>query len=675
MKVGIDVGGTFTDLYAFSPDGGGPVTAKVPSTPRDFTDGVLAALEAARVDPAEIATLVHGSTIATNAVIERRFPRTAFLTTAGFRDLVQIGRYHRPRLYDPYQRKPPLLIPRRRIFEVPERTGSRGEIVQPLDEAAVLALAERLRAAAVASVGVAYLNAYANPAHERRTKELLAELLADVPVVCSTEVSPKVGALGRFVTTMLSAVLRPVAGAYVDRLAARLAERGFRGALWFVISNGGVMAADEVRGRPEHLFVSGPAGGVQGAIEVSAAIGAANLITLDMGGTSCDVTIVEGGRPFVTTAYEIDFDMPLTIPTLDIRTIGAGGGSIAWIDPGGALQVGPRSAGAEPGPACYGRGGTEPTVTDADLLLGYLDPERFLGGAMALDVTRAEEAVGRLAAGLGLDLVEAAAGIVRVVNEHMAAAIREVSIDRGRDPRDYVLLPFGGAGPVHVLALAEIIGIPRVVVPPEPEVLSAFGATALDVKHDAETTHYLELDGADPGALEARLRALEEEALGFLARQGVRQEDCTIQRIAELRYVGQTYEVPTDAPADLTAPGALGGLRARFDAEHERHYGVCDPAAPVALVNLRATAIGRTAKPPFEAEGRSGGEAVRMTTRRAFFPGTGWVETPIFWRPDLPPGAALPGPAIVEQRGSTFVVPAGWTVQVDPFRNLIAARR
>lgn len=503
MKVGIDVGGTFTDLFAFAADGR-TVTSKVPSTPNDFTDGVLAALEAADIAPADVKTLVHGSTIATNAVIERRFPPAAFLTTEGFRDVVQIGRYHRPHLYDPYGQKPPLLIPRRAIFEASERIGAHGEVVQPLDEPALRQVARSLGNAGFVTVGIGFLNAYANSSHEQRARDILAEELPGVPVALSSEVSPKVGALGRFTTTMLSAALRPVAGSYVEALSARLRERGFAGALWFIISNGGVMAASEVEHRPEHLFVSGPAGGVQGAIETGRAIGASHLITMDMGGTSCDVAIVEQGRAFITSGYEIDFDMPLAIPTLDIRTIGAGGGSIAAVDAGGVLHVGPRSAGAAPGPACYGRGGTEATVTDADLLLGYLDAERFLGGEMPLDRAAAEAALARLGLQLGVDAMTAALGVVRVVNEQMAAAIREVSIDRGRDPRDYALLPFGGAGPVHALAVAESIGIPRVVVPPEPEVLSAFGATALDVTHDAEATVYVELDGAEAAAIEQR---------------------------------------------------------------------------------------------------------------------------------------------------------------------------
>ena len=671
MKVGIDVGGTFTDLFAFAPDGR-VVTAKVPSTPRDFTDGVLHALEAATIAPSTIETLVHGSTIATNAVIERRFPPTAFLTTAGFRDLVQIGRYHRPRLYDPYGRKPPPLIPRRRIFEIPERISAHGEVVAALDEGALRAIAARLRTDGILSVGVGFLNAYGHPAHEQRAREILGETLPGVPVAISTEISPKVGALGRFVTTMLSAALRPVAGAYVDRLVGRLTERGFHGALWFIISNGGVMAADEVRQRPEHMFVSGPAGGVQGAIEIGHTLGVDHLITLDMGGTSCDVTMIEAGRPFTTSAYEIDFDLPVTIPTIDIRTIGAGGGSIAAIDAGGSLQVGPRSAGAEPGPACYGRGGVEPTVTDANLLLGYLDPDRFLGGEMRLDRTAAAHAIEGLADRLGLEPVATALGIVRVVNENMAAAIREVSIDRGRDPRDYALLPFGGAGPVHALALAEIISIPRVVIPPEPEVLSAYGATALEVKHDAEATFFIELDQADSAAIEARFRALETTALALLTRQGVERTACRLHRVAELRYVGQTYEVPVDAPADLTLEDALDELRQRFHQTHESLYGVADPASPVALVNLRATAIGATVKPPATQAGTV--IAPALGQRQAFFAEVGWVATPVYWRPELGVGATITGPAIVEQRGSTFVIPGGWTARVDAAANLIAGR-
>jgi N-methylhydantoinase A len=672
MKVGIDVGGTFTDLFGFAADGG-TVTSKVPSTPPDFTAGVLNALEAAGITPADIETLVHGSTIATNAVIERRLPVTTFLTTKGFRDLVQIGRYHRPRLYDPYGRKPPPLIPRRAIFEVPERIGSRGEVVHDLDEVALRQVAETLRRDGVEAVGIGFLNAYANPVHEHRARDVLADELPAIPIALSTDVSPKVGALGRFSTTMLSAALRPVAGAYVDTLSRRLQQKGFGGSLWFIISSGGVMAAREVGRRPEHLFVSGPAGGVQGAIEIGHSLGAKHLITMDMGGTSCDVTMIEGDRPFITSGYEIDFDLPLMVPTIDIRTIGAGGGSIAAVDPGGILQVGPRSAGAIPGPACYGRGGHEATVTDADLVLGYLDPDRFLGGEMPLDRWAAESALGRLGEQLELELVAAAVGVVRVVNEHMAAAIREVSIDRGRDPRDYTLMPFGGAGPVHGLAVAEIIGIPRVVIPPEPEVLSAFGATALDVTYDAEATYYVELAHADMVAVETRFRGLEARAQGALVDQGIEPASCSLSRVAELRYVGQTYEVPVDAPADLTVSGALAALQTAFHGAHASRYGVSDPDSPVALVNLRATAVSTTDKPP-RRHGSGTGTPVSSTGRQAYFPDVGWQDVSVYQRSDLPSGWTVAGPAIVEQRGSTVVIPRGWGVTVDEAANLVAGQ-
>ncbi|CAA9536087.1 MAG: N-methylhydantoinase A [uncultured Thermomicrobiales bacterium] len=672
MKVGIDVGGTFTDLYAFASDGR-TATSKTPSTPPDFADGVMAALEAAEIDLREVETVVHGSTVVTNAVIERRFPKVAFLTTEGFRDLVQIGRYHRPSLYDPYGRKPPPLIPRRFLFEVPERVGARGEVVRPLDEPSMHRIAAALRDADVTSVGIGFINAYANPGHERSAGDLLAEGLPTVPVTLSSEVSPKVGALARFTTTMLSTVLRPVVGPYAGGLADRLRARGFDGALWFVASSGGMMAAAEIHRRPEHLFVSGPAGGVQGAIEIGGAIGADYLIALDMGGTSCDVTIVEGGRPFVASGYEIDFDLPLAIPTIDIRTIGAGGGSIASVDAGGVLQVGPRSAGAVPGPACYARGGSEPTVTDADLLLGYLDPRRFLGGRMVLDRPAAEAAIGGLAERLGLDPVETALGVVRVVNEHMAAAVREVSVDRGRDPRDYALLPFGGAGPVHALAIAEIIGIPKVVVPPLPDVLSAFGATALDVTHDAEGTLYAELATAEAAAIEDRFLELEAQARRALLDQGVDPADCSVRRVSELRYVGQTYEVPVDTPADLAAVGAVAVLQERFHGEHASRYGVADPESPVAIVNLRVTAVGATPKPPSArpAAGTAPGAPAR---RPVLFPGRSWRDVPIHQRRDLSVGASIDGPAVIEQPGSTVVVPDGWTVRVDGFANLIADR-
>jgi N-methylhydantoinase A len=674
MKVGIDVGGTFTDLFSFSDSSSPVVTSKVSSTPKDFTEGVVQAIDAADIAVADIDVLVHGSTIATNAVIQRRFPRTAFLTTAGFRDLVQIGRYHRPKLYDPYQHKPDPIIKRRDIFEVSERMSSRGEITQPLNREQIDTLAEELRARGIESVAVAYLNSYANPTHERETARLLLDSLPDLDIALSSDVSPKIGALERFVTTMLSASLRPVVGGYVSRLERRLKERGFAGTLWFVLSNGGVMLAHDLRTRPEQTFVSGPAAGVQGALHVAEQLGQRSVITLDMGGTSCDVTIVEDGRPFISTSYEIEFDMPLATPVIDIRTIGAGGGSIAWVDPGGGLQVGPQSAGAEPGPACYDRGGTEPTVTDANLVLGYLDDQRFLGGQMTLNRQAAETAVEMLAKRMQLDVLHAAEGIRRIVNENMAAAIREVSTDRGRDPRDFALIPFGGAGPLHAIALAESIGIPRVVVPPEPEVLSAFGATVLDVRIDAELTRYTEDILAAVHDLESAYQDLADQGKKSLNAQGIPDDQIRTERVAELRYIGQTYEVPVRAPVDLTSSGAAETLIADFHAEHESVYGVSDPDAPVAIVNLRVAVSADMEKPPALAAFVPETDSGEIQTRQVFVQGQGMVTFRVYWRADLNPGTSIVGPAVIEQRGSTFVVPDGWSVQVDESLSLIAER-
>jgi N-methylhydantoinase A len=491
LRVGVDVGGTFTDLFAWdaeAPEERRVREAKVLSTPADPSVGVIQVLETAGIDPAQIGTIIHGTTIATNALIERRYPEPALVTTAGFRDVLEIGRQRRRRLYDPYQVKVPPLIERSRRYTVDERMGADGSTVTPLDRDEARRIAARIAETGLRSVAVAFINAYSNGRHEEEMRDILLETMPDAAIALSSQTRPKMRELGRFVTTAIRAALLPTVGDYIGRLERKLAEAGCTAPLFIVKSNGGMMSADIARRRPEELIESGPAGGVAAGSYLSELLSAPSMIITDVGGTSFEASLMEDGVGLVTDEYEIEWERPLITPMLDIRSIGAGGGSIAWIDDGGSLRVGPQSAGADPGPACYGRGGTAPTVTDANLVLGRIDPT--LGGKLRLDRDAAERAIGTVADRLGMSVLDCAEGIAEIVSENMAVAIRMVSTDRGRDPRDHVLVAFGGAGGLHAHQIAQSVGIERVLVPGFAGVGCAFGAIAMDIRHDVEATFY-----------------------------------------------------------------------------------------------------------------------------------------------------------------------------------------
>ena len=494
FRVGIDVGGTFTDLFAWDMDTGEVRTAKALTTRSYLPRGVLDALDQAAIEPAKIETFVHGSTTATNALIERKFPEPALITTEGFRDTIEIGRQRRRHLYDPYQQKPRPLVRRRHRFTVPEKMRASGQATRPLDEGAARDVARRIGELGFENVAIAFINSWANRSHEDRMREILLDEVPNAHVGLSADI-PKFRELGRFVTTVVRAALLPVMGDYLESLEGELQSRGFAGVFYVIKSNGGVVRASVARSHPEELIESGPAGGVAAAAVLSDLVGNPQLIATDMGGTSFDVCLVEDMQGLVRDDYEIEWDMPIVTPMLDIRSIGAGGGSIAWIDEGGSLRVGPQSAGSDPGPACYGKGGGQPTVTDANLLLGRLDPT--LGGKFQLDEEAARAAVATVAETLGMGVLECAEGIVKICTENMASAIKIVTIDRGRDPRDYALVSFGGAGPMHAWAIAPSVGIEKIIIPPFAGVASAFGATMMDVRHDIEATFYMPCADAD----------------------------------------------------------------------------------------------------------------------------------------------------------------------------------
>jgi len=652
-RIGVDVGGTFTDVTLVT-GAGSLVTAKVPST-ADQSEGVIAGIEkacaAAGVDPAAIAEFSHAMTVSTNALLERSGARTALVTTEGFRDVLEIGRQNRPALYDLHDEKPAPLVPRSRRYELPERATPDG-IERPVDPDAVRDLAATLREADVESVAVALLHAYVTPDNERRVATILRDEL-DVPVSASHAVLPEFREFERTSTTVVDAYVTPAIDSYLGRLTDRAAEEGIPEPR-VMQSNGGIAAADTVRNHAVGTALSGPAAGVIGADRAARAVSTAadlpGFVTFDMGGTSSDVSLVRDGDAERTTDTEID-GIPIRTPMVDVNTIGSGGGSVAWVDSGGALRVGPRSAGADPGPACYGNGGDDPTVTDANVLLGYVGESTALGGELSLDVAAAEAVLEDLAAEAGLGSARAAArGIYRVANAKMTRAIREITVERGFDPREFGLVAFGGAGPMHAVAVADALDIGTVIVPVASGVLSAYGLLDADERYDRVRTHLTRLDDADPDRVAAVVTDLADDALADSTAT-----DPTVDHEADLRYAGQSFEltVPIDLPFDPDA------VRSRFHAEHERTHGYRMDAA-VELVNLRATARAErsVAETRYDADGDS------LVDTRPVDVGGETHEAAIHARLSVPAGATIPGPAVLEGAESTTVVPPAWAATV-----------
>ncbi|MCL7417226.1 MAG: hydantoinase/oxoprolinase family protein [Halalkalicoccus sp.] len=654
--IGVDVGGTFTDVALYTD--GDLTTAKVPSTD-DQSVGVMAAVEKAceeaGISPPEIDAFSHAMTVSVNALLERDGATTALVTTEGFRDVLEIGRQARPDLYDLDAEKPPALVPRKRRYGIGERATPEG-IEKAVDEGDVRGLARGIDAD-VESVAVCLLHAYAHDDNERRVAEILREEL-DVPVSVSSEVLAEFREFERSSTTAVDAYVTPAIDSYVGRLAERAEEAGVP-VPRIMQSNGGTAEAETVREHAVTTALSGPAAGVVGAGATVPEDG--GLVTFDMGGTSSDVSLVRDGEIERTTSAEID-GLPIGVPMVDVNTVGAGGGSIAWVDSGGALRVGPRSAGADPGPACYGKGGQRATVTDANVVLGYIGPETALGGEMTLDVEAAHAALESLAAEADLeDALEAARGVYRVANANMARAVRSVTVERGYDPRGFGLVAFGGAGPMHAVSLAESLDIERVVVPRPAGVLSAFGLLAADEKHDAVRTYRSPLGEADPTEVEAVYSDLEDR---------VRAETATgepgIQRAADCRYVGQSFELTVDL--DGFDPVEL---EERFHDAHDRSYGYRMDEA-VELVNLRATATVPREAPRVAYEG--GGDPV-VGEREAYFPEVGRRGATVYDRDRLAPGERVEGPAVLEQAESTTVLPPEWVGAVEPDGTLVVRRQ
>ena len=684
-NIAIDIGGTFTDVVVQDTAGGGLWTAKTPSTPADLADGFIAGvrrgMERAGVEPSEILRLFHGTTIATNAVIERRPARVGLLTTAGFKYVLEIGRHDIPRGNNIYGWvKPERPAPPDRIFEARERLDRAGEVLTPLDEGDCRDAARAFREMGVEAVAVCFLYSYANDAHERRAAEILREGLgAGVPVSLSSEVLPQFREFERTVATALNAAVMPRVGRYLADIETASAREGIRAPLYIMKSNGGVSGAELAARQAIHTVLSGPVAGVMGASRVARAAGHPDFISLDVGGTSADICLARGGEPEMTAERDVG-GLPLRLPMLDIAAIGAGGGSVARASSTGGLVVGPESAGADPGPACYALGGDAPTVTDARLALGHLPP-RLLGGELALDAGLARRAVReRVADPLGMSVEEAAAGIIEIADNNMAGAMRAVSVGRGLDPADFALVAFGGAGPLHACALASLLGIETVIVPPAPGVLSTYGLLFTNLRNDYTQT-FVGDGEPTPAEVAAAYGRMEREAADWLARQSVPEPSREITRSADLRYRHQGWEITVEVPAGAVTRAALDEMAANFHALHERLYTYNLPRQPVELVNLRVAALGRlpraertsdAAAPPEHAPRAA--PPPSATRPVMFAPSAGWRETPIHDRENLSPGMVVTSPAIIQQSDTTTLVSPGYSATVDGNGNLIMRR-
>ena len=681
--VGVDVGGTFTDFYAVSAADGEIRVAKRPSTRdnpgRAVIEG-LGELAEAGVPLGEVRRLAHGTTVATNAIIQRRGGKVVLITTAGFRDLLEIGRQIRPHMYDLYRDQPPPLVPRERRLEVEERITSGGRVVRPLGDAAVAEAVARLGDIEADAAAVCLLFAFQNPEHEARLGDAIRAARPDLRVSLSSEVQPEFREFERCSTTVLNAWLQPVMDEYMASLEAGLAARVPHARIGINQSNGGLMSPARARTLPVRTALSGPAAGVVGAIDAGDRSGPRDLITLDMGGTSADVSLVRDLKADVALERAVA-GLPIRLPSIDVQTVGAGGGSIAWFDRDGLLKVGPQSAGADPGPACYGRGGTAPTVTDANLLLGRLSARGLLGGRMALDRERAAEAFADVAGELGYGAERAAHGVIGVVVANMVRAIRTISVERGHDPRDFTLVAFGGAGPLHARDVAEALGIRSVLVPEVPGIVCAQGLVIADLKEDFVLGRRVGLAAETAGELAAAVAELAGRAEDWFGEEAVPDADREVELVFDARYVGQNFELRVPVAAGpptvldgLPGSGSIAGITARFFEVHDVAYGYHNPDDPVEVVNVRLTAFGRTRRDA--AVGGAAGPAappVPDEVRPVWFDPHAPVDTPVFDRSRLRPGAELTGPAVVEQLDATTVVHPGDRARVDTHANLTIA--
>ena len=674
-RIGVDVGGTFTDFTLLDQITGDIRFFKISSTPDDpsqaIEEGLRVALSEYRMEPAEVAYLGHGTTVATNIVIERRGARTGLLTTKGFRDVLELGRQARPSIYDYRVEKPPPLVPRDLRLEVSERVGPDGEILRELDEDDLRSAVAGLADASIESIAICFLHSYRQPQHEQRALAVVRELLPHAYVTVSSDLLPEFREFERMSTTVVNAFIGPKMGHYLERFRARVREVGIPVAPYTIHSNGGLMSIDSVKDSPVRTCVSGPAAGVVGAAEIGRVAGFANLITFDVGGTSTDVSLVADGTPLFTSARLVA-GYPVKTPMLDIHVIGAGGGSVASIDDAGALKVGPRSAGASPGPVAYGKGGNEPTITDANICLGRLDPAMMLGGRMQCDLEAARRAITDLIAKpLRLSLEQAAHGILQIANANMSRAIRSVSIEKGYEIGEFALCAFGGAGPLHAADVAVECGIRRVLIPREPGTLCARGMLLTDLTSDYVRSHFAEAGDQSWREILALFEAMEKEAQAWLDIEAVPGAARRFRRIVDARYRGQNFEVKVEC--DGLGPESLASLVARFHQAHTREYGYAIEHRAIEFVSARVQAVGTVEKAPqAHVEGGVSLSSAASGSRPIYIDRhAGWVEATVYERQKLPVGTAFHGPAIVNEMSSTTVILPRQSANVDPWGNLI----
>ncbi|WP_076860793.1 hydantoinase/oxoprolinase family protein [Bradyrhizobium mercantei] len=666
LRVAVDVGGTFTDICIMD-ETTGLVRIEKTSSTRDPIEGIMGGVSKAAIDLSKVALFSHGTTIATNALITRRLPRTAVVTTKGFRDVIEIRRANKEDLWDTYKDVVRPYVPRRDRLTVPERVDAGGKVIEPLDVEAAREVARILKRRGVAAVAVCFMNAYLNGANERAMRDILLAEMPDIPVSISSQVLPEIFEHERFSTTVANAVVSPVVVNYTSRLGERLADEGYTRDLLLLHTGGGVMTPASVKDFAARLAGSGIAAGAIASRHIAGLCGFPNSIGLDMGGTSTDVSLAYEGHSRVTKDWHIEFGYPIRFASIEVLTIGAGGGSLAWTDPAGSLRNGPQSAGAHPGPACYGHGNTQPTNTDANVTLGRLGTD-LAGGKVKLDPELARQAVeDGVAKPFGLGLHEAADAIVKVANANMSDAVRLISISRGYDPRDFALVAFGGAGALHGVDVARELAIPVVIVPPNPGVTSALGCLLVDMQHDFSQSCMVDAAEADATEIEAQFAELERAALARLTHEGVAQKDIVLQRSIDMMYRGQWRSLAVNAPQPI---GAIADLVQSFHAEHAREYNFRRDSAPVSFFRLNLKAVGVVPKAEFAIHKPTGVSPGPVGRRRVWFDGSG-LDTPVYQRDDLPCGFFFQGPAIIEQVDATTVVPPGASAEVDKYLNII----
>ncbi len=696
FRIGVDIGGTFTDGTLVDSATGHVTTSKVLSTPSDPASGFITAVKKLleineSATPEAVEHVVHATTVATNAIIEGKTAKTAFVTTEGFRDMLEIARQIRPSLYDLQFEKPAPLVPRQLCFEVPERLNAKGQVVTPLDEEALAKVVDRIAESGVAAVAVCLLHSYRNPDHEQRIGAAIAAKLPNVIISLSSDVVPEFREYLRASTTVINSAVAPIVSTYLASISKKLRAANITSELLVMQSNGGVYPAAAAAENPVFMVESGPAAGAVAAAALGTALGHPNVISFDMGGTTAKASLIRNGRPSITKDYSVGgaaqsgtgafggaSGYPIRTPVVDLVEIGAGGGSIAWVDSGGALRVGPHSAGADPGPVCYGLGGEEPTITDANLVLGRLDPAYFAGGEIRLNRDAAREAIrSKCADPLGLTVEEAAYGIVEIANTAMVNALRLVSVQRGHDPRDFVLIGFGGAGPAHAVRLAEQAGIPRVLIPLGPGTASALGLLVTDVRMEGTSTLIVRSDEVELSLIANEFERLENAGQEAHKVAASASGEPVFERAIEMRYWGQSFELSVPAPVRVTIDQTwMDELTESFHDAHETAYGFRAKNEPVELVNLRLTTVGKIARPRMRKLDHSGTDAsvASKGERPVYFVENsgqkGVLQTPVYNRSKLPAGAVFSGPAIIEEPDCTTVIHPSWTVTVDEYGNL-----